>query len=175
MKRNRSTHANVGTRKRARSAVDQSTHATPQQHHHHEHHHHHPVLQRLYPQVSTLRHYLLSRLPSSSKNRHRRISQLGRAAPAPGIGPAQHVDSAVARLLDTALVGSTAHVAVEQQADNDEERNRDILAFTRQRSQGTPGGTFKAGYYLQTEVCSVTSCAFFYQRAPPSKSKTKYM
>ncbi|KNG48986.1 telomerase reverse transcriptase [Stemphylium lycopersici] len=158
MKRKRSTRACVGTRKRARSAVDQSPNATPQQqhphheHHHHHHHHHHPVLQRLYPQVSTLRHYLLSRLPSSSKNRHRRISQLGRAAPAPGIGPAQQVDSAVVRLLDTALVGSTAHGAVEQQSRADQERDRDIIAFTQQRSQGTPGGTFKAGYYLQTEI-----------------------
>jgi hypothetical protein len=145
MKRRHSAHAVGGIRKKARRAVDQSSNPTPTCATH-------PVLRRLYPEVLTLRQYLLSRLSSTSKNRHRRISQLGRATPAQGASP-DGPDVAVVQLLDSALVCTSAvHAETNSYAQFTHEREKDIKAFTQQRSQGTPGGTFNPGYYMQSEV-----------------------
>jgi hypothetical protein len=149
MKRKRTSHGGGGTRKKARHAVDQSANAIPSTTTH-------PVLQRLYPQVFTLRHYLLSRLPSSSTTRRRRISQLGHATAAQGTNPTHDLDLDVAQLLDSALIGSLINPGPHKPAHVDEERDQDIEAFTQQRSQCTPGGTFKPGYFMQTEVGRVT-------------------
>lgn len=130
-------------------ALDQSTNATPSPHPHHIHNPHpHPVLQRLYPQLSTLRHYLLARLPGSSKNRHRRIAQLGGTPPVPphDTSPVQHVDIALAHLLDSALVGTSPHALA---ADH---RHQDLQTFTQQRSQNTPANTFGPGYQRQSDI-----------------------
>ncbi|RMZ73943.1 telomerase reverse transcriptase [Pyrenophora seminiperda CCB06] len=154
MKRRRSTHTGGGSRKKPRHASNQSPSATPPSATH-------PVLQRLYPQVLTLRHYLLSRLSGSSKNRHRRIAQLGHAATPQGPIPTHALDPDLADLLDSVLVGSLASAEPDKQAQADQERNQDINAFTQQRSQGTPGGTFKLGYYRQPEIVDfVIWCLF---------------
>lgn len=145
MKRKRSTHACVGSRKKPKHASDQSLSATPPSTTH-------PVLQRLYPQVLTLRHHLLSRLPASSKSRHRKISQLGHAATPQDPNPTHALDTDLAELLDSALVGSLASAEPDTQAQLNQERDQDIETFTQQRSQGTPGDTFKPGYHRQSEV-----------------------
>jgi len=145
MKRKRSTRAAVGSRKKPEQASGQSFSATPPSATH-------PVLQRLYPQVLTLRHHLLSRLPSTSKNRHRRISQLGHTATPQHPTPTHPLDAELAELLDLALVGSLASAEPDKQAQADQERDQDIEAFTQQRSQSTPGGTFKPGYHGQSEA-----------------------
>lgn len=62
------------------------------------------------------------------------------------------LDTHVAELLDSALVGSPARAEPEKQAQVNRERDQDIDTFTQQRSQGTPGGTFKPGYHEQSEV-----------------------
>lgn len=143
MKRKRGSHVAGRSPKKPKPAVDQSTSATPA----------HPVLQRLYPQLLTLRHYLSSRLPRSSKNRRRKISQLGQA-PA---HPACDADVELAKLLDTTLVGGAfPNVSVEAPDQVDQDRDRDIAAFTQQLSQVTPGGTFRPGYFLQPEVGCMT-------------------
>jgi hypothetical protein len=152
MKRKRSSHGGGGTRKKARHAVDQSANATPSAATH-------PVLQRLYPQVFTLRHYLLSRLPSSSTTRRRRISQLGPATAAEGTDPTHDLDLDVAQLLDSVLIGSLVNPEPHKLAHVDEERDQDIEVFTQQRPQCTPGGTFKPGYFMQTEVGRVAQVA----------------
>lgn len=165
MKRKRGNHdgartAPVGVSNKQLAAADQSPIATPPLLHHHPH----PVLHRLYPQLPTLRHYLLSRLPSSFKNRRRRIALLGRAPPAPAqtsdTSPVQHVDYTVAQLLDSALVGCAAHVTAQEHALAAKERDQDLQTFTQQRSQSSPGATYKPGYYKQPEVCRVTCLAF---------------
>jgi hypothetical protein len=141
MKRKRSAHGSGGVRKKTRRAVDQSSIKAT-----------HPVLRRLYPEVLTLRQYLLSRLPNTSKNRHRKISQLGRATPTQGTS-LDRLDIAVVQLLDSALVcGSSVHADTDAHTRFTEEREKDIQAFTQQRSQSTPGGTFNPGYYMQSEV-----------------------
>jgi len=150
MKRKRSAHSGVGVRKKAKGANDQSTKATAVNATH-------PVLQRLYPEVLTLRQYLLSRLPSSSKNRSRKLSQLGHAIPAGGKNTADDLDNAVVQLLDSALVCTSGVLPEKDKTTRfTEEREKDIEAFTQQRSQSTPGGTFKPGYYRQSEVGHTT-------------------
>jgi telomerase reverse transcriptase len=161
MKRKRSSHGGGGTRKKARHAVDQSVNATPSATH--------PVLQRLYPQVFTLRHYLLSRLPSSSTTRRRRISQLGHTNATQDTKPTPDLDSDVAQLLDSVLVGTLVDPGADKPAHVDEQRDQDIEAFTQQKSQCTPGGTFKPGYFMQTEVGCVTQVVFL------PRSSTEYI
>ncbi|KAG9196339.1 telomerase reverse transcriptase [Alternaria panax] len=141
MKRKRSAQSGPGIRKKTRRDVDQSsTNAT------------HPVLRHLYAEVLTLRQYLLSRLPSTSKNRHRKISQLGHATPAQGTS-LNHLDIAVVQLLDSALVCTcSVNADTDAYTRSTDDREKDIKTFTQQRSQGTPGGTFNPGYYMQSEV-----------------------
>jgi hypothetical protein len=143
MKRKRSAHMSGGSRKKARPA----TPSGPD----------HPVLQRLYPQVLTLRHYLSSQLPKSSKNRRRRISQLGLTTPVvQDHAPTREIDIELGQLLDSTLVGCSLHIDSTNQEQESRERNREIESFTQQRSQNNTGGTFKPGYFLQSEVGQVT-------------------
>ena len=116
----------------------------------------HPVLRRLYPQVSTLRHHLVSQLPVSSKSRRRRISQLGHSTPAQG-ETAADVDHELGLLLDAALVGSSPHVKAVNETYTANERRLEIESFTQQRSQSGTGGTFRPCYLLQSEVGRVHS------------------
>jgi len=58
------------------------------------------ILSQYYPSVVTLREYVLSRLPTTSRIRKRKISRLGTA-----IGVLTKVETEVSRLLDTTLVG----------------------------------------------------------------------
>lgn len=137
MKRERSAHVVGRPPKRARPAADQSAVATPPGVDH-------PVLRRLYPGVLSLRHYLLSRLPASSKYRRRRLTQLGLHHHAQ-----HHLDADLAQLLDATLIGipRTADAAGQDEAAKD--RARDIDTFSQQLSSA---GTFKPGYFLQSEV-----------------------
>lgn len=113
----------------------------------------HPVLRRLYPNLFTLRHYLLSQLPRTSKNRRRRILQLGRPIAAHESASTTHaLDADLGKLLDTAVIGTFTTPDTENYEQVTKKRNEDINVFTQQRSQPTAGGTFKPGYFLQAEV-----------------------
>jgi len=152
MKRKSASCTHGGARKKARRAenVNQSDTATtagPD----------HPVLRRLYPQVLTLRHYLLSQLPKCSKHRRRKISQLGLVTLDENHGQASDADTGLARLLDSTLVGLSSDTSHDSstQAYAEMERDREIERFTQQRSQSTSGGTFEPGYFMQCEVGTV--------------------
>jgi telomerase reverse transcriptase len=80
------------------------------------------------------------------------LSQLGLAAPAQDDASAHDVDIQLGQLLDTALIGCFPTAEPKNAAREVKERNRDIENFTQQRSQNTSGGTFKPGYFLQSEV-----------------------
>lgn len=157
MKRKSGSCSGGGDRKKARHAdpVNQSDTATtsgPD----------HPVLQRLYPQVVTLRQYLLSQLPKSSKNRRRNIAQIRVTAPAEIDASTNDADTGLAQLLDSVLVGLPSAIGynTSPQADAVKERDREIECFTQQRSQNTSGGTFKPGYFMQYEVSTVAQSPF---------------
>ncbi|KAF2831905.1 hypothetical protein CC86DRAFT_82738 [Ophiobolus disseminans] len=147
MKRKTACHAGGGPRKKTRLAnrSSQSDTATPSGPDH-------PVLRRFYPGVVTLRHYLLSKLPNSSKNRRRRISQLGYATPAQKDAATGDVDVDLGQLLDSTLVGYSPYTIPNTQEQAEKECSREIERFTQQRSQTVSGGTFKPGYFLQCEV-----------------------
>jgi hypothetical protein len=143
MKRKCTSHAG-GSRKKAH-LVDQSASATPaaiEQ----------PVLQRFYPRLLTLRHYLLSVLPKSSRNRRRKLAHLGRPIASNEATATCEPDFELGQLLDSTVIGEreTAKIDVEEQLTK--ERIRDIKTFTQQLSPATTGGTFEPGYFKQAEV-----------------------
>ncbi|KAF9692635.1 hypothetical protein EKO04_009418 [Ascochyta lentis] len=143
MKRKCTSHA-AGPRKKAH-VVDQSTSATPaaiEQ----------PVLQRFYPRLLTLRHYLLSQLPKSSKNRRRKLAQLGLSAATKCAQSTCDPDFELGQLLDSTVVGQHSLAKIDDQQQVTRERNRDIEAFTQQLSPAITGSTFKPGYFLQSEI-----------------------
>lgn len=98
--------------------------------------HPHPVISLYYPQVSTLRQYLLQQLPSSSKLRRRRIRSF-KAAPG-AVAEDKSATDQLAILLDTTLVG----VPKESVPAVDRSRQRSFAAFTQSqdRSQCTDTG-----------------------------------
>ncbi|KAH7077248.1 hypothetical protein FB567DRAFT_146392 [Paraphoma chrysanthemicola] len=147
MKRKRDSHASGATRKKARRAgpASQSANATPTSTDH-------PVLQRLYPEVLTLRHYLLSQLPRSSKNRRRRLFHLGLAPPAGHGEPTSDIDRELGQLLDSTLIGCSSDASSRPAVQTLENREREIKSFTQQRSQSTSGATYEPGYFRQSEI-----------------------
>ncbi|PSN65568.1 hypothetical protein BS50DRAFT_575538 [Corynespora cassiicola Philippines] len=147
MKRKRGAHVGGRPPKRSRNAGSQSPVATTAASVDH------PVLARIYPELLALRHYLLSQLPSSSKNRRRRILQLGRPAKHPLPDSATHaLDVDLARLLDTTLVAVPPNSNVANPDRVARERERDLESFSQERPYGATGATFKEGYFLQSEV-----------------------
>jgi len=151
MKRKRNAHPGGGPPKKARRPADQSAVATMA-------FVEHPVLARLYPDVLSLRHYLLSRLPASSKSRRRKLSQLGHQhLRDEGTAPRAD-DLELGELLDTTLVGALPTIAAEKREEAAKERDRDIESFSQQLPLTTSASTFKAGYFLQSEVSRSHSC-----------------
>lgn len=145
MKRKRSNCKGDRPLKRLGEASSQSTLAT---HSGVEH----PVLRRLYTEVSSLRHYLLSRLPTSSKNRRRKISQLGLSTPSHDANATRGVDFELGYLLDSTLVGVPPNAPAAARNENAKERDGDIESFSQQLPECATASTFKPGYFLQSEV-----------------------
>ncbi|KAH9844449.1 Telomerase ribonucleoprotein complex - RNA binding domain [Teratosphaeria destructans] len=88
-----------------------------------------PLLRQYYPNVTTLRQYLASRLSKTSRKRRKRLlrsSSQGSQKSEPGL-------DALAKLLDTTLVGAFNHVSEAV----DETIDRDITIFTQQISDST--------------------------------------
>lgn len=130
----------------------------------------HPVLSLYYPYVLSLRQFLLSGLPASSKVRRRRLVAIGGRAEkeTPGCRNTEgredawdgHVscadqvlscsedhDKALTSLLDTTLVCcSKPYVPTDNHA-----RTNDLVSFSQQNS--TMGSSLDGGACSQSEVC----------------------
>lgn len=143
MKRKCTSHAG-GSRKKAH-VIDQSASATPPAIDQ-------PVLQRFYPRLHTLRHYLLLQLPKSSKNRRRKLAHLGCQIANQLAAPASDSDYELGQLLDSTVIGEHKTAKPENLEQLKRECNQDIETFTQQLSPAITGGTFKPGYFLQAEV-----------------------
>ncbi|KAF2684833.1 hypothetical protein K458DRAFT_27426 [Lentithecium fluviatile CBS 122367] len=142
----RSAHVGGRTPKRARDAADQSAPATTPGVEH-------PVLSRLYPHVASLRHYLLSQLPSSSKNRRRKLTQLGLQHQSQDATAPRGIDIELGELLDSTLVGVVPKAADEvARKEAARERDRDLESFSQQLPPGTTASTSKPGYLPQSEI-----------------------
>ncbi|KAH9902028.1 hypothetical protein F4778DRAFT_105027 [Xylariomycetidae sp. FL2044] len=66
----------------------------------------HVVLNRFYPQVLTLRGYVLSKLPASSRIRRKKVTAVGLISKSPG-RPVSDIEKSLGALLDNTLVGFT--------------------------------------------------------------------
>lgn len=64
----------------------------------------HPVLSHYYPQIQTLRDYIIAQLPSSSRLRRRKVAAVG-VVDNPSGAPQSDVERSLGTLLDTTLVG----------------------------------------------------------------------
>ena len=131
----------------------------------------HPLLSAYYPTVLTLRGYVLSSLPPTSKVRRRRISGLGnnhiQTAHLPRIGPrplqtplptenaerrAEHgIESLLASLLDTTLVG----VLRRREGEVDQSRLRDFITFSQQISPIATSSSLGDGLSSQSDVSRI--------------------
>jgi hypothetical protein len=116
----------------------------------------HLVLSRYYPKVQTLRQYLLSWLPKSSKSRRRKIAALTPLGDAEcrrdgQLGQENQSEAEdvreLSRLLDTTLVG-----VLDATGTRTASRAKDFEQFTQQLSSVTPS-SFGEGTTSQSEVC----------------------
>lgn len=118
----------------------------------------HPLLSFYYPQVLTLRHYILSRLPLSSKTRRRRVASVGThhqtsadVAASKDQSNTQKLedDHALAKLLDATLVGRPDG----QSPARDDCRARELATFS-QKVTSTVGSSAGSGTRSQPEACT---------------------
>lgn len=129
----------------------------------------HPVLSLYYPCVVTLRTYLLSKLPVSSKARRRRLLAIGSCPQRRQLGHKQadlrrnhttNVDdcsdgstdsnAALAGLLDTTLVCGLETSCSAQ----DQSRMNDLATFSQQQSKSTASSSAGSAGCSQSEVRS---------------------
>lgn len=118
----------------------------------------HPLLSLYYPQVLTLRNFLLSRLPFSSKSRRRRIESAGaHHDTSDGVAASEDQsntqrledDRALAKLLDATLVGQPDG----QSTDRGDCRVRELATFS-QKATSTVGSSAGSGTRSQFEACT---------------------
>lgn len=105
-----------------------------------------PLLKQYYHEVHSLRNYLVSRLPRSSKKRRRRLLHYG-------LQSAQDesilVDDATARLLDEIQVGTSKHVGNREEL---EQLDEEISVFTQQVSETDISVSPRTRQLRQSEV-----------------------
>lgn len=99
------------------------------------------MLSRYYPTVVTLREYLLSRLPPTSRMRKKKLARLGTT-----IGVLNEVETTVCHFLDTTLVGVT-----EKPYDQSEERWQEWVTFSQKNDDSHVSLTGDAAF-SQSEV-----------------------
>lgn len=66
---------------------------------------HHAVLSQYYSQVLTLRHYVLSRLPPTSRLRRKKVTAIGIVDKTPGPPTLSDIEHSLGVLLDNTLIG----------------------------------------------------------------------
>ena len=128
----------------------------------------HSVLCQYYPKVQTLRDYLLSELPASSKSRRRRIVSICRSAEAQEAEiesatcqkSQTNIDKDLARLLSSTLVGAGITHAAKQPW------TKDFEIFSQQLAS-TTASIWAEGTTSQTEVSSHRPLATMGAYIPP--------
>lgn len=104
-----------------------------------------PLLSQYYQEVHSLRTYLVSRLPKSSKKRRRRLLHYGLQ---PVNDDSIIVEQSVVELLDSILVGTSKHVSTQEL----DQLDQDISVFTQQVSETDISVSPSAGHLRQSEV-----------------------
>ncbi|KAL1635716.1 Telomerase reverse transcriptase [Diplodia intermedia] len=112
----------------------------------------HPVLQRFYPQVLSLRQFLLSRLARASTRKRRRIAQLGLGRE-PTAAPGAVTADDLRILLDDTWVGAAHHTAPAELVDLE----KDFEIFSQQLpSSSSPGDVcpeLQSEHHLLNHAC----------------------
>ncbi|KAI9782484.1 MAG: hypothetical protein M1839_004970 [Geoglossum umbratile] len=113
----------------------------------------HPLLSLYYPRVVTLRDYFLSKLPSSSRARQRRVASLGIAAGDAAVEASDVVEKesgsgmlALGRLLDSTLVG----VPIGARSDSTSHLE-ELEAFSQSQYHSPSANSVGSGAYSQSE------------------------
>lgn len=119
----------------------------------HAEEHAHPVISLYYPQVVTLRQYLLRQIPLSSRARRRRIASIRDDQPPVRISNDGRSGAQLAKLLDTTLVG----ILTESPPTCNEERRQELAAFTQSQSRSELTSTDTGPPCAQAEVCYAPS------------------
>jgi len=113
-----------------------------------------PLLRQYYHEVQSLRNYLVSRLPKSSKKRRRRLLHYG-------LQSAQDesilVDDGTVQLLDKIQVGTSKHIGNREEV---EQLDEEISVFTQQVSESDISITPRSRELRQSEVGPL-HCHFF--------------
>ncbi|PYI10604.1 hypothetical protein BO78DRAFT_360710 [Aspergillus sclerotiicarbonarius CBS 121057] len=123
----------------------------------HAEEHAHPVISLYYPQVVTLRQYLLRQIPLFSKSRRRRIvSVRGDQSPV-GISNDSRSGAQLAKLLDTTLVG----ILTESPPTCNEERRQELAAFTQSQSRSELASTDTGSPCAQAEIVDFVISSLF--------------
>ncbi|KAI9814837.1 MAG: hypothetical protein M1827_003103 [Pycnora praestabilis] len=117
----------------------------------------HLLLSLYYPKVITLRTFLQSKLPVSSKTRRQRLATAGYHDVLPNDGniiPENGSDNALAALLDTSLVG----IPNESEGDH-ESRMEELASFSQQHEDSMHDSSMGCGICSQSEVCDFTTAS----------------
>ncbi|KAF2842799.1 hypothetical protein M501DRAFT_28316 [Patellaria atrata CBS 101060] len=126
----------------------------------------HPVLSCFYHNILTLRQYLLSRLPETSKRRRRAITLFGfedvdiQSCPRSADIPRKDI----LRLLDTTIVGFDNGIV----PCRDDDYEHDLAVFSQQVPGSSLGSTLAPGDTLQSEIVDFVIWHFFKHNAKPS-------
>jgi telomerase reverse transcriptase len=107
------------------------------------------LLSQYYPMVLTLREYLLSKLPASSKVRRKKISAVKRRTLCDHVDETELYDPSLAKYLDQTLVG------VQEEESPKDERLKQWTCFSQRadNSESTVRSGDGDGGYSQSEVC----------------------
>ncbi len=133
-----------GRQKRLKTTVNSSLQSKEVQHSY-------PVLPLYYPHVSSLRDYLLHKLPSSSRSSRRKIKALDTPS-LPGADQ-QHANP-LAALLDSVVVG---YVDSQDQSIEDA-RRKELSQFSQTQLNHTAASPGSVPAFSQSEVCQHLAC-----------------
>lgn len=107
-----------------------------------------PLLRNYYPEVVTLRQYLVSRLVNSSKRTRRRLQQYGRDE--------AQADARVSNLLDTTIVGAFERVRFPTEESPSIEH--EITLFSQHVASCGTNVTLTHGEFKQAQVRPAMHC-----------------
>ena len=115
----------------------------------------HALLAQYYSDAQTLRQYALSKLPTSSRIRRRKIASVGLAKTSPEKAATED-ELAVGELLDSTIVARRRHAEADAEAGHDH-RWEQWLGFSQKGDESyvTLSDGLKGSIYSQSEVSHV--------------------
>lgn len=119
-----------------------------------------PVLQYYYSELLTLRQYLSSQLPSSSRRRRQLLKSIGRASNNNDNKHDAEVQSCIAGILDSNLVGIKSQTTEREEVIGGE-RSSDFQQFSQQLVETSGGALPSSRLVSQREVrlrMSISTC-----------------